>query len=137
MKLLILQFSPTSCPTSCHFISLRFKCSPQHPVRKHPQSMFLSYCQRPSFTPIQKHRQNYIIWSVHRSSVVLIFLHSKTYLMTIPLYSSFRFCCSVSNFMCCLIPWLQSFSLVYFLILCTYAMGMTCNLLTLFSPCFI
>jgi hypothetical protein len=36
MKLLIMQFSPTSC----HFISLRSKYSPQHPVLKHPQSMF-------------------------------------------------------------------------------------------------
>jgi hypothetical protein len=31
MKLLIMQF----CPTSCHFISLRSKYSPQHPVLKH------------------------------------------------------------------------------------------------------
>jgi hypothetical protein len=28
-------------PTSRHFISLRAKCAPQHPVLKHPQSMFL------------------------------------------------------------------------------------------------
>jgi hypothetical protein len=32
IKLLIMQFSPTSC----HLISLRSKCSPQHPVPKHP-----------------------------------------------------------------------------------------------------
>jgi hypothetical protein len=38
MKLFIIQFSPTSC----HFISLRSKYSHQHPVLKHPQSMFLS-----------------------------------------------------------------------------------------------
>jgi hypothetical protein len=37
MKLLIMTFSPTSC----HFISLRSKYSTQHPVLKHPQSMFL------------------------------------------------------------------------------------------------
>jgi hypothetical protein len=37
MKLLIIQFSPTSC----HIISLWPKYSPQHPVLKHPQSMFL------------------------------------------------------------------------------------------------
>jgi hypothetical protein len=55
MTHLIMQFSPTSC----HFSSLRFKYSPQHPVLKHPQSMFFSSCQRPSFTPIQNHRQNY------------------------------------------------------------------------------
>jgi hypothetical protein len=33
MKLLIMQFSPTSC----HFIPLRSKYCPQHPVLKHPQ----------------------------------------------------------------------------------------------------
>jgi hypothetical protein len=38
MKLLIMQFSPTSR----HWISLRSKYSPQHPVLKHSQSMFLS-----------------------------------------------------------------------------------------------
>jgi hypothetical protein len=32
-----MQFSPTSC----YFISLRSKYSPQYPVLKHPQSMFL------------------------------------------------------------------------------------------------
>jgi hypothetical protein len=32
------------------------KYSPQHPVLKHPQSMFLPYCQRPNFTPIHNHR---------------------------------------------------------------------------------
>jgi hypothetical protein len=36
MKLLIMQFSPTSR----HF-SLQSKYSPQHPVLIHPQSMFL------------------------------------------------------------------------------------------------
>jgi hypothetical protein len=36
MKRLIMQFSPTSC----HFIHLLSKYS-QHPVLKHPQSMFL------------------------------------------------------------------------------------------------
>jgi hypothetical protein len=28
-------------PVSPHFISLRYKCSPQHPVLKHLQFMFL------------------------------------------------------------------------------------------------
>jgi hypothetical protein len=37
MKLLILQFSPISY----HFISLGIKYSPQHPLLKHPQSMFI------------------------------------------------------------------------------------------------
>jgi hypothetical protein len=37
MKLIIMQFSPTSC----HFISPRSAYCPQYPVLKHPQSMFL------------------------------------------------------------------------------------------------
>jgi hypothetical protein len=38
MKLLIMQFSPTSC----HLISLPSNYSPQYPVLKNPQSMFLT-----------------------------------------------------------------------------------------------
>jgi hypothetical protein len=34
MELLNKQFSPASC----HFIPLRYKCPPQHPGHKHPQS---------------------------------------------------------------------------------------------------
>jgi hypothetical protein len=37
MKLLVMQFSPTSR----HFVSLRSKYSPQHPVLKHPQCPFM------------------------------------------------------------------------------------------------
>jgi hypothetical protein len=37
MKLVIKQFSPASY----HFIPLRSKYSPQHPVLKHPHSVFL------------------------------------------------------------------------------------------------
>jgi hypothetical protein len=37
IKLLIMQFSPTSC----HFVSFRSKYSPQHSVLKHPHSVFL------------------------------------------------------------------------------------------------
>jgi hypothetical protein len=39
-------------PSSNHSIPLWSKYSPQHPVLKHPQLMFLPYCQRPCFTPI-------------------------------------------------------------------------------------
>jgi preprotein translocase subunit YajC len=49
-----MQFSPISRL----FISLRSKYS-QHPLLKHLQSTFLSYCQRPSFAPIRNQRQNY------------------------------------------------------------------------------
>jgi hypothetical protein len=38
-------------PSSPHPSSVQYP--PQHPVLKHPQSMFLPQCQRPSFTPIQ------------------------------------------------------------------------------------
>jgi hypothetical protein len=55
MKLLITQFPPISR----HFISSETKYSLQHPVLKHPQSVILPQCQRPSFTPIQDHWQNY------------------------------------------------------------------------------
>jgi hypothetical protein len=48
-----MQFSPTSY----HFIPLRSKYSPQRPVLKHPQSMFLPWCQRPSCTLIQNWAQ--------------------------------------------------------------------------------
>jgi hypothetical protein len=37
MHLLVMQFPPTSR----HFILLRSKYSPRHPVLKHPQSVFL------------------------------------------------------------------------------------------------
>jgi hypothetical protein len=55
MKFHIMQFSPTSY----HLIPHQSKYYLQHPVLKHPQSMFLPYCQRPSFTCIQNYRQNY------------------------------------------------------------------------------
>jgi hypothetical protein len=46
-------------PVSCHLIPLLSKCSPQHPVLEHPQSLFSPYCQRSRFTLIQNHRQHY------------------------------------------------------------------------------
>jgi hypothetical protein len=36
-------------PFSCHFVPLRPKYSPQHPILKHPQTTFLPQCERPSF----------------------------------------------------------------------------------------
>jgi hypothetical protein len=44
MKLLIMQFSPSSC----RFIPLQSKY-PQHPVLKHPQPMFLPYLSETKF----------------------------------------------------------------------------------------
>jgi len=46
MKLLISQ----SSQTSLHFLPLRSKYSPQHPVLKQPHPMFLPQCERLSFT---------------------------------------------------------------------------------------
>ena len=48
---------------SCYLVPLRPKYSPQHPILKHPQPMFLPQCQRPSFTSIQNNRQNYKVYS--------------------------------------------------------------------------
>jgi hypothetical protein len=42
-----------SSPSSRHFLPLRSRYSPQHPVLIHPQSMFLPQCERLSFTPIK------------------------------------------------------------------------------------
>jgi hypothetical protein len=47
------------CPLSCNPIPLWSKYPPQNPDLKHPQSVFLPYCQRPSFTRLQTRRQNY------------------------------------------------------------------------------
>jgi hypothetical protein len=49
IKLLNTQFLTS-------FLSLRSKYSPQHPVLKHPQSVFFPLHDRPSFTSIQNNR---------------------------------------------------------------------------------
>jgi len=49
IKLLIKM----SSPGSRHFLPLRSKYSPQHPVLRHLQSTSFFQCQRPSFTPIR------------------------------------------------------------------------------------
>jgi len=46
-------------PLPCYLIPLWSKYSPQHPILKHPQSMFLPQCEQPSFTPIPSNNQNY------------------------------------------------------------------------------
>jgi hypothetical protein len=56
-ELLITRFSPASC----HFTLLWSKYSQQHPVLKHPHTVFLPYCERPSFTPIQNSKYIYSI----------------------------------------------------------------------------
>jgi hypothetical protein len=49
-----MQSSPLSRP----FTPLRSKYSPQHPVLKHPQSLFFPHCEKPNFTPIQSNKDN-------------------------------------------------------------------------------
>jgi hypothetical protein len=46
MKLLIVQ----SSSASCHFLPLRSKYFPQHPVLEHPQSIFSPYCETTTTT---------------------------------------------------------------------------------------
>jgi hypothetical protein len=55
--------------TTRHFVSLRSKYSPQCPVLKHPQSVFLLQCQRPRFAPIQNYRKNYN-WEIHKCHLI-------------------------------------------------------------------
>jgi hypothetical protein len=43
-----------SSPASRHFLPLRSKYSPQHPVLKNPQSMRFPQCERSSFKPVQR-----------------------------------------------------------------------------------
>jgi hypothetical protein len=50
MKVVIMQFSPISR----HFISLRIKYSPQHPVLQYPQSYVLSETKFPHALALQK-----------------------------------------------------------------------------------
>jgi hypothetical protein len=38
-----------SSPASHHFLPLKGKYSPQHPVLKHPQFVPFPYCERPTF----------------------------------------------------------------------------------------
>jgi len=49
MKIFIMQ----SFSGSYHFLHLRSKYSPQHPVLTHLESVAFHWCVRPDFTPIQ------------------------------------------------------------------------------------
>jgi hypothetical protein len=49
MSILIMKFSPLPY----YLFPVRLKYSPQHPILKQSQSLFLPQCQRPSFTPIK------------------------------------------------------------------------------------
>jgi hypothetical protein len=48
-----------SLPASRHFVPLRSKYSPQHPIPKHPRSVFFPYCERdPSLISLSHLVQN-------------------------------------------------------------------------------
>jgi hypothetical protein len=112
---LVMQFSPT--PPHNHFIPLRSIYS-QHPVLKHPQSMYLSYCHRPSFTAIQNHRQYYclaqshfyVFWRQMRTQNVLELMVASIACIQSPLCSQifelthFKTICLL--FMCCNFPYI-------------------------------
>jgi hypothetical protein len=87
VKLLIIQFS---LPFH-YFIPLWSKYSPQHPVLKHPQSAFFSWCHETNFKPIQNHRQNYS------------FLYSNSYV-----FRQLKRRQKVQNRMAASITWTQS-----------------------------
>jgi hypothetical protein len=53
--LLLMRFS-----SFLSLLSLKSKRSPQHPVLRHPQSVFFPKCERPSSTPKQNNRWNNI-----------------------------------------------------------------------------
>jgi hypothetical protein len=57
MKLIIIKFSPTSCP----FIPVRSRYSPQHPILKELHSLFFPQYLRQTFTPIRNNVQNVYI----------------------------------------------------------------------------
>jgi hypothetical protein len=107
-------------PPSCHFIPLRSKYSPQHPVLKHPQSPFFSYLiWGPSFTPIQSRtstNQNRILPTLNYwfSRTLMVFLsremlpwivctllqnpyRSSLFIMIFPFHYTFHNLCSLSS----------------------------------------
>ena len=50
---IIKLLTTPSPPLPCYLVPPRPLYSPQHPILKHPQPMFLPQCERPSFTPTQ------------------------------------------------------------------------------------
>ena len=73
IKFLIMQFSPLPC----YFVPLRPKYSPLHPTLKHPQPMFLRYCERQVSHPYKTTREiiiRYILiifgWQTGRQKIL-------------------------------------------------------------------
>jgi hypothetical protein len=77
MRLLITQ----SIPASHHFLPLRSKYFPQHPVLKHSQCIFLPWCERPSFTPTQKKTGHFSIrriLTIHGKIIPAVYVYFAT-----------------------------------------------------------
>jgi len=55
MKILIMQ----SATDYHHFLPVRCRYSPQHPILEHSQSTFFRYWNRPSFSLVQNYQYNY------------------------------------------------------------------------------
>ena len=72
IKLLIIWFSLLPC----YIFPLRPKYSPQHPILKHPQSMFLPQCEWPSLRPIQNNRQNYSSVCPNLMCIIYVYTHT-------------------------------------------------------------
>jgi hypothetical protein len=132
MKLLIMHFSPTTC----HFIPLRSKYSPQHPVLKHPQNS--RTCTEQNHISVSSSRCTWwTLWSTqppnprllgkavrersyssvqgHGWKCVQIHLHSFTRLHGVALLLSFLLYMPVANFIyMCLLVFLFLFLLTHF-----------------------
>ena len=53
-------------PLSCYFLPLRFNYLPQHPLLKHPPSMYFPYFAIPSCTAIQNKRNyGFVYFNYH------------------------------------------------------------------------
>jgi len=55
-------------PSSCHFLRVRSKYLPQHPILEYLQPLFVRQPGRPSFTPICNTRRNYTSSSLIKRS---------------------------------------------------------------------
>jgi hypothetical protein len=74
-RIQIMQLDIMQCSSpSCYLMPLRSKFPPQHPLLKHPQSVYFPWCERPPFTTIQNNWQNPRLHSIQHSSS-LIFLY--------------------------------------------------------------
>jgi hypothetical protein len=68
-----------SSPASCHFLPLRSKYSPQRPVLKQPQSVFLPLGLETKFhTHTEQERTKLLSWSCHLAPMVNVSTVTKS-----------------------------------------------------------